>query len=170
LFCYVPCHWSSQDGGLVLYESRAWSLWALAAHKFVTFLTRIVSRFCFHLFFHYFLLRSDHDYFYISGIAITRGAAAALTFCYSVLLLTVCRNLISKMKELSLHQYIPLDSNIQVSSPSTSTYLVKHLGQLTLHSYTRVLVSCDSLFRATGHFSVIRLGETGKTKFFSRKK
>ena len=50
------------------------------------------------------------------GIAITRGAAAALTFCYSVLLLTVCRNLISKMKELSLHQYIPLDSHIEVST------------------------------------------------------
>jgi hypothetical protein len=58
----------------------------------------------------------------MSGIAITRGAASALTFCYSILLLTVCRNLLSKMKELSLHQYIPLDSNIQVSSPSTSTY------------------------------------------------
>jgi len=47
------------------------------------------------------------------GIAITRGSAASLSFCYCLLLLTMCRNLITKMKEMSLHQYIPLDSNIQ---------------------------------------------------------
>jgi len=47
------------------------------------------------------------------GIAITRGSAGALTFCYSLLLLTVSRNLITKLKELSLHQYIPLDLHIQ---------------------------------------------------------
>lgn len=46
------------------------------------------------------------------GIAITRGSAASLSFCYCLLLLTMSRNLITKMKEHSLHQYIPLDSNI----------------------------------------------------------
>jgi len=45
------------------------------------------------------------------GIAITRGSAAALSFNYSILLLTMCRNLITKMKESSLHQYIPLVRN-----------------------------------------------------------
>ena len=48
-----------------------------------------------------------------AGIAITRGSAASLSFCYSLLLLTMCRNLITKMKEHSLHQYIPLDSHLQ---------------------------------------------------------
>ncbi len=38
------------------------------------------------------------------GIAITRGSAAALSFNYCLLLLTMCRNLITKMKEHSLHQ------------------------------------------------------------------
>ena len=47
------------------------------------------------------------------GIAITRGSAAALSFNYCLLLLTMCRNLITKMKEHSLHQYIPLDSHLQ---------------------------------------------------------
>ena len=47
------------------------------------------------------------------GIAITRGAANSLTFCYCLLLLTVSRNLITKLKELSFHQYIPLDSHLQ---------------------------------------------------------
>ena len=48
------------------------------------------------------------------GIAITRGAANSLSFCYSLLLLTVCKNLITKLKELSVHQYIPLDNSLQV--------------------------------------------------------
>ena len=46
------------------------------------------------------------------GIAVTRGAASSLSFCYSLLLLTVSRNLITKMKEWAFNQYIPLDSNI----------------------------------------------------------
>ena len=47
------------------------------------------------------------------GVAISRGSAASLSFCYCLLLLTVSKNLITKMKELSLHQYIPLDSSLQ---------------------------------------------------------
>ena len=47
------------------------------------------------------------------GIAISRGSAAALSFCYCMLLLSVSKNLITKMKEISLHQYIPLDSHLQ---------------------------------------------------------
>jgi len=46
------------------------------------------------------------------GIAITRGSAASMSWCYSILLLTVCRNLITKMKEWAFNQYIPLDSNL----------------------------------------------------------
>ena len=48
------------------------------------------------------------------GIAITRGAAASLSFCYCLLLLTMSRNLITKLKDFSIQQYIPLDSHIQV--------------------------------------------------------
>ena len=47
------------------------------------------------------------------GIAITRGSAASLSFCYSLLLLTMCRNLITKIREIPIHQYIPLDSHVQ---------------------------------------------------------
>ncbi|RWS08349.1 dual oxidase-like protein, partial [Dinothrombium tinctorium] len=47
------------------------------------------------------------------GIAITRGSAASLSFCFSLLLLTMCRNLITKVREMPLHQYIPLDSHVQ---------------------------------------------------------
>jgi hypothetical protein len=48
------------------------------------------------------------------GIAITRGSAASLSFCYCLLLLTMSRNLLTKLKEFSVQQYIPLDSHIQV--------------------------------------------------------
>ena len=37
------------------------------------------------------------------GIAITRGSAAAMSWSYAVLLLTVCRNLITKMKEWAIN-------------------------------------------------------------------
>jgi dual oxidase len=48
------------------------------------------------------------------GIAITRGSAASLSFCYCLLLLTMSRNLLTKLKEFSIQQYIPLDAHIQV--------------------------------------------------------
>ena len=47
------------------------------------------------------------------GIAITRGSAASLSFCYCLLLLTMSRNFITKLKEHSVHQYIPLDAHLQ---------------------------------------------------------
>ena len=50
------------------------------------------------------------------GIAITRGAAASLSFCYSLVLLTVSLNLLTKLKEVSLHQYIPIDAHLQVTN------------------------------------------------------
>merc|ERR1719410_1479586 len=37
------------------------------------------------------------------GIAISRGAANSLSFCYSLLLLSVSKNLITKLKAMSLH-------------------------------------------------------------------
>eukprot|EP00057_Strongylocentrotus_purpuratus_P011839 XP_011666313.1 PREDICTED: dual oxidase 2 [Strongylocentrotus purpuratus] len=44
------------------------------------------------------------------GLPITRGAAAALMFTYSTLLVTVCRNTITKLRETFLSHYIPFDA------------------------------------------------------------
>ncbi|XP_071748300.1 dual oxidase isoform X2 [Lepeophtheirus salmonis] len=77
---------------------------------FVITIALFVERFIFYAF------MSEHlDLRHIMGvgIAITRGSAASLSFCYCLLLLSMCRNLITKMKEHSLHQYIPLDSHLQ---------------------------------------------------------
>lgn len=57
------------------------------------------------------------------GIAITRGSAASLSFCYSLLLLTMSRNLLTKLKEFSVQQYIPLDAHIQFHKIAACTAL-----------------------------------------------
>lgn len=44
------------------------------------------------------------------GVSVTRGAAAVMSFSYSLLLLTMCRNTITKMRETFLNLYIPFDS------------------------------------------------------------
>ncbi|CAI4224724.1 unnamed protein product [Auanema sp. JU1783] len=46
------------------------------------------------------------------GIAITRGAAGALSFCMALILLTVCRNVITVVREWPIGEFIPFDSAI----------------------------------------------------------
>uniref|UniRef100_A0A4W3IEX4 NAD(P)H oxidase (H2O2-forming) n=1 Tax=Callorhinchus milii TaxID=7868 RepID=A0A4W3IEX4_CALMI len=46
------------------------------------------------------------------GIIIARGSAAAASFLYSYILLTMCRNLITFLRETFLNQYIPFDSAV----------------------------------------------------------
>lgn len=46
------------------------------------------------------------------GVTVTRGAASAMMFTYSSLLVTMCRNLITKLRETFVHQYVPLDAAI----------------------------------------------------------
>ncbi|KAK3106022.1 hypothetical protein FSP39_011167 [Pinctada imbricata] len=46
------------------------------------------------------------------GISVTRGAAAAMSFTFSLLLLTMCRNLITTLRCTFLNLYIPFDSHV----------------------------------------------------------
>lgn len=46
------------------------------------------------------------------GLIIARGSAAAVSFMYSYLLLTMCRNLITVLRETFLNHYIPFDSAV----------------------------------------------------------
>ena len=66
-------------------------------------------------FIHYSFMSEHSDLRHIMGvgISITRGCAAALSFDYSVLLLSMSRNLLTKLKDTSLHQYIPTDAHSQ---------------------------------------------------------
>ncbi|XP_078488213.1 dual oxidase 2 isoform X1 [Ciona intestinalis] len=48
------------------------------------------------------------------GVSITRGAASAMMFTYTSLLVTMCRNTITALRETFLHLYIPFDSAINM--------------------------------------------------------
>ena len=47
------------------------------------------------------------------GIAITRGSASAMSFCYSLLILSMARNTLTRLKDTFIYQYIPIDSYLQ---------------------------------------------------------
>jgi len=84
-------------------------------HIFYILVFYVITLACFaERFIHYGFMAEHSDLRHVMGIgiAITRGSAAAMSWSYSILLLTVCRNLITKMKEWAVNQYIPLDSNI----------------------------------------------------------
>lgn len=46
------------------------------------------------------------------GVTTTRGAASAMMFTYSSLLVTMCRNTITILRDTFLHIYIPFDSAV----------------------------------------------------------
>ncbi|NWH91667.1 DUOX2 oxidase, partial [Aegithalos caudatus] len=46
------------------------------------------------------------------GIIVSRGSAASISFMYSYILLTMCRNLITVLRETFLNHYIPFDAAV----------------------------------------------------------
>ncbi|NXN06875.1 DUOX2 oxidase, partial [Indicator maculatus] len=46
------------------------------------------------------------------GIIISRGSAACISFLYSYLLLTMCRNLLTALRETFLNRYVPFDAAV----------------------------------------------------------
>lgn len=46
------------------------------------------------------------------GILISRGAGASISFMYSFILLTMCRNFITFLRETFFNRYIPFDSAV----------------------------------------------------------
>ena len=46
------------------------------------------------------------------GVTVTRGAASGMMFTYSCLLVTMCRNIITSLRETFLNRYIPFDSAV----------------------------------------------------------
>ncbi|XP_065579570.1 dual oxidase-like isoform X2 [Artemia franciscana] len=76
---------------------------------YVITITLFLERF---IYYSYMSEHTDLRHIMGVGIAITRGSAASLSFCYCILLLTMSRNLITKLKEFSIQQYIPLDAYV----------------------------------------------------------
>jgi len=48
------------------------------------------------------------------GVTITRGAASVQMFTYSTLLVTMCRNIITRLRETFLNRFIPFDSAVEM--------------------------------------------------------
>lgn len=46
------------------------------------------------------------------GVTVTRGAASAMMFTYSTLLLTMCRNVITVLRETIVNKFVPFDSSV----------------------------------------------------------
>ncbi|CAB3410873.1 unnamed protein product [Caenorhabditis bovis] len=85
----------------------------------------------FERFWHYRYMTEHRDLRRVMGvgIAITRGAAGALSFCMALILLTVCRNIITILRETIIAQYIPFDSAIgfhKIVALFTSFWAIVH--------------------------------------------
>uniref|UniRef100_A0A915J7Z2 NAD(P)H oxidase (H2O2-forming) n=1 Tax=Romanomermis culicivorax TaxID=13658 RepID=A0A915J7Z2_ROMCU len=68
----------------------------------------------FERFWHYYSMNEHRDLRRVMGlgIAITRGSAASISFCMGLILLTVCRNCITKLRETPLNDFVPFDAAI----------------------------------------------------------
>merc|ERR1719232_385795 len=94
----------------------------------------------FYIFVYYAFMAEHRDLRHVMGIgiAVTRGSASSLSFCYSLLLLTVSRNLITKMKEWAFNQYIP-------STPTSSSTRSWPAPPSSSPCFTRLVISATSI-------------------------
>jgi dual oxidase len=46
------------------------------------------------------------------GVSLTRASASSMMFCFALLLVCMCRNLITCLRETFLHHFIPFDAAI----------------------------------------------------------
>ncbi|XP_061630725.1 dual oxidase 2 [Phyllopteryx taeniolatus] len=60
----------------------------------------------------------------VVGVVVSRGSAAAISFLFPYMLLTVCRNLITLCRETFLNRYIPFDAAIDLHRSMASTAVV----------------------------------------------
>uniref|UniRef100_A0A671N5H5 NAD(P)H oxidase (H2O2-forming) n=1 Tax=Sinocyclocheilus anshuiensis TaxID=1608454 RepID=A0A671N5H5_9TELE len=60
----------------------------------------------------------------IVGLLVSRGSAAAISFLFPYMLLTVCRNLITMCRETFLNRYIPFDAAIDLHRHMAVTAVV----------------------------------------------
>uniref|UniRef100_A0A7N5JG57 Uncharacterized protein n=1 Tax=Ailuropoda melanoleuca TaxID=9646 RepID=A0A7N5JG57_AILME len=58
------------------------------------------------------------------GIILSRGPAASISFMFSCILLTMCRNLITFLRETFLNRYVPFDAAVDFHRLIASTAIV----------------------------------------------
>ena len=93
------------------------------------------------------------------GVTITRGAASAMMFTYSILLLTMARNFITFLRETIFNNYVPFDSYIDAHKVVALTALfftVMHAighGINFYHIATQTANDLTCIFREVYHRS-----------------
>ena len=94
-----------------------------------------------------------------NGVTITRGAASAMMFTYSVLLVTMARNMITYLRETPVNNYVPLDSYIAFHKHVALTALLFTImhgighGINFYHISTQTANDLTCLFREVYHRS-----------------
>ncbi|XP_055518481.1 dual oxidase 1 [Leucoraja erinacea] len=82
------------------------------------------------------------------GIIVSRGSAASVSFMYAYILLTMCRNLITFLRETFLNQYIPFDAAVDFHRWIAMTAVVLSIFHSAGHGvnvYTFCVSSLSSL-------------------------
>uniref|UniRef100_UPI00398F410F dual oxidase 2 n=1 Tax=Pristiophorus japonicus TaxID=55135 RepID=UPI00398F410F len=82
------------------------------------------------------------------GIIVSRGSAASVSFMYAYILLTMCRNLITFLRETFLNRYIPFDAAVdfhRLVAMSAAALAVFHSAGHGVNVYTFCVSSLSSL-------------------------
>ncbi|XP_035667433.1 dual oxidase 2-like isoform X1 [Branchiostoma floridae] len=93
------------------------------------------------------------------GVTVTRGAASGMMWAFSIILVTMCRNTITHMRETFLHLYIPFDSAITLHKIIAMTglfFTVMHCIGHAINFYhisTQTADDLTCLFRDYFHYS-----------------
>eukprot|EP00118_Oscarella_pearsei_P006944 m.32550 g.32550 ORF g.32550 m.32550 type:complete len:1691 (+) comp31668_c0_seq3:179-5251(+) len=93
------------------------------------------------------------------GVTITRGAASAMAFTYSVILIPMCRNTITLLRETPFNRFVPFDSLHGFHKHIAITALVYTLTHIIGHSINFYHIATQNpndltcLFRDYYHYS-----------------
>ncbi|XP_072348918.1 dual oxidase 2 [Scyliorhinus torazame] len=82
------------------------------------------------------------------GIIISRGSAASISFLYAYILLTMCRNLITFLRETFLNRYIPFDAAVDFHrwiAMSAAALTIFHSAGHGVNVYTFCVSSLSNL-------------------------
>merc|ERR1719354_788936 len=83
------------------------------------------------------------------GVSMTRGAASAMMFAYCSLLVTMCRNTITLLRETFLARYIPFDSAVEFHKIVAWLALFFTVFHILGHSLNIYAISTQPIFDLT---------------------
>ncbi|XP_036004367.1 dual oxidase 1 [Fundulus heteroclitus] len=81
----------------------------------------------------------------VMGIIVARGTAAGVSFLFPYILLTVCRNLITLLRETFLNRYIPFDAAIDLHRIMAMTAIVLSVAHSLGHVVNVYMFSISDL-------------------------